>query len=225
MRNATQTFVGSDVRILSNATQSGDGGLVIIWADGSTRFHGSVTAEGGEGGFAEISGKDTLAFRGTVDLAGSNGRSGTLLLDPATITIMGGTGDGAADGNNTFAGDPSGVTGTVESSDTAPVTVFESEIENLCHANLQPNLLAAQIADNPRRVLPPQDIHILPVETSTSAFNLQWDVADAEHTYSVSGFDVQQLANPETVTDSFENNSGLWLANGFFRVTNLPHSL
>jgi hypothetical protein len=50
-----------------------------------------------------------------------------------TITIQGGTGDGNdVDASATsFAGDPSGVAGTVEFADTTPTTIRESEIEGL----------------------------------------------------------------------------------------------
>ena len=83
----------------------------------STRYFGSLSARGGDldgdGGIAEVSGKENLRFAGTADLTANLGEKGTLLLDPTTITIHGGSGDGAADGNNTFAGDPSAVAGTV----------------------------------------------------------------------------------------------------------------
>uniref|UniRef100_A0ACD5GWR0 Uncharacterized protein n=1 Tax=Desertifilum tharense IPPAS B-1220 TaxID=1781255 RepID=A0ACD5GWR0_9CYAN len=36
----------------------------------------------------EVSGKETLNFRGSVDTSAPNGSVGTLLLDPATLTII-----------------------------------------------------------------------------------------------------------------------------------------
>ncbi|MDZ7736351.1 MAG: hypothetical protein U5P41_09785 [Gammaproteobacteria bacterium] len=51
-----------------------------------------------DGGFVEVSGKQSLNFSGFVDTACTqSARRGTLLLDPATLTIIGGTGDGAAE--------------------------------------------------------------------------------------------------------------------------------
>ena len=132
--NALRTFVGEDVSINADALAAGDGGTVIVWADESTRFFGSIVAKGGpeagSGGFAEVSGKETLRFAGSADLRGVDSL-GTLLLDPTSIVITGGSGDGASDGTATFSGDPSGVAGTVLSADTAPTTIFESELEAL----------------------------------------------------------------------------------------------
>src|SRR5689334_21897488 len=49
----------------------------------------------------------------------------------ATITIHNGTGDSAADGTSTFAGSPSGATGTILSTDSTPADPFESELEGI----------------------------------------------------------------------------------------------
>ncbi|MCF8198369.1 MAG: filamentous hemagglutinin N-terminal domain-containing protein [Sulfuritalea sp.] len=92
-QNASMTYVGKDVKINADAVEAGNGGKVIVWADGSTRFHGAISARSGaqfgDGGMAEVSGKRYLDFRGAVDLtAGPGGRIGTLLLDPDSITIQ-----------------------------------------------------------------------------------------------------------------------------------------
>ena len=89
--NASQTVVATGVQIRADATGNGDGGTAVVWADGATRFGGFISARGGvnggNGGLAEVSGKQTLDFRGTADLRAPMGRAGTLLLDPATLTI------------------------------------------------------------------------------------------------------------------------------------------
>jgi filamentous hemagglutinin family protein len=89
--NATDTFVGPGVRIAANAGQQGDGGTVVVWADGSTRYHGRIEARGGatqgDGGQAEVSGKRHLSFAGPVDLTAAHGHFGTLLLDPDFLYI------------------------------------------------------------------------------------------------------------------------------------------
>ncbi|MCD8486774.1 MAG: CHAT domain-containing protein [Desertifilum sp.] len=90
--NATRTFVSRDSTLNADAVTQGDGGLVVVWADDTTQFLGNITARGGleagNGGFVEVSGKETLNFRGSVDTSAPNGSVGTLLLDPATLTII-----------------------------------------------------------------------------------------------------------------------------------------
>ena len=94
--NASQTFVSSDSVINANALSNGNGGNVIVWADNTTRFYGTVNARGGtqsgNGGFVEISGKENLAFQGNVNVSASNGTVGTVLFDPQDITIVPGVG-------------------------------------------------------------------------------------------------------------------------------------
>jgi len=88
---AQRTYVDANTNIAADALTTGNGGRIIIWADEATGFDGNITARGGQlsgdGGFAEISGRDYLQFDGTADLSSVNGEPGTLLLDPATITI------------------------------------------------------------------------------------------------------------------------------------------
>jgi len=96
IRNASMTYVGKDASIDASALGNGDGGKVIVWADDSTRFYGSVAARGGavggNGGFVETSGKGFLDFRGMVDTSSPMGLTGTLLLDPVSIEITIGSG-------------------------------------------------------------------------------------------------------------------------------------
>jgi len=91
VQNAKASYVGADATVTVDATQAGDGGKAIVWADGATRFLGTASARGGasagDGGFVEVSGKDWLAFTGRVDTSAPAGRTGTLLLDPTNITI------------------------------------------------------------------------------------------------------------------------------------------
>lgn len=89
--NASRTTVMSDSVITANAGEIGKGGRVIVWSDQSTRFFGTVNAQGGktggDGGFVEVSGKENLNFQGAVYTNAFNGLNGTLLLDPKNITI------------------------------------------------------------------------------------------------------------------------------------------
>lgn len=78
--------------ITADAIQNGDGGEVILWSDGSTRFDGLITARGGtlggNGGFIETSGKINLGVNGIADVSAQNGVGGTWLLDPSNVRII-----------------------------------------------------------------------------------------------------------------------------------------
>ncbi|HSI43649.1 MAG TPA: hypothetical protein VK949_04855 [Methylotenera sp.] len=135
IQNAKRVVVGKDATITADAIETGDGGKIIAWSDNDTRFYGTASAKGGaasgNGGFVEVSGKETLTFKGKVDTRASNGKAGTLLLDPTNIVIQNGLGDGddADVLTNSFAG---GATpGTVSSGDATPTTLFESELEGI----------------------------------------------------------------------------------------------
>ncbi|MGK7888087.1 MAG: filamentous hemagglutinin N-terminal domain-containing protein, partial [Leptolyngbyaceae cyanobacterium] len=124
--NADQTYIGPETRILADAVTSGDGGRVILWADGNTRFYGEISARGGingNGGFVEVSGKTSLTYRGTVTTSALGGNRGTLLLDPVNITIANGDGDGGIDDidDGVLAGESPG----------EDITIFEATLEAL----------------------------------------------------------------------------------------------
>jgi filamentous hemagglutinin family protein len=91
IHNASATLVDRTVRIYADALQQGDGGNVIVWADGNTQFFGNIFTRGGalfgNGGFVETSGKQNLLFDGMADRTAVHGQSGVLLLDPNTIYI------------------------------------------------------------------------------------------------------------------------------------------
>ncbi len=74
----------------ADATEAGNGGTVIAWANEEAHFHGTITARGGQasgdGGFVEVSGA-ALAFGGTVDTSAPNGTYGELLIDPLVIDV------------------------------------------------------------------------------------------------------------------------------------------
>ena len=147
---AERTYVDADSVLRADALSVGNGGRIIVWADDTTAFYGTVSgrggAESGDGGFAEISGKRSLVSRGDVDLGADNGEFGTLLYDPLQIVIRGGTADGADAPNadaNLLQGD-AGLAGFVASTDNGtnttpgvvvPFEIYESEIEGT-QANL-----------------------------------------------------------------------------------------
>ena len=91
VQNASSTFVGKAVTINADASGNGDGGKVVVWANGVTRYFGAISVRGGNaggnGGHVEVSGKGDLVYRGTVDATASRGQVGTLLLDPTNINV------------------------------------------------------------------------------------------------------------------------------------------
>lgn len=89
--NADFTLLSAGAEIHADALLNGDGGEVIVWADDTSWAFGDISARGGElsgdGGFVEISGKQGLVLDANVDLLAPQGKTGTLLLDPADIVI------------------------------------------------------------------------------------------------------------------------------------------
>ncbi|HEX5066157.1 MAG TPA: filamentous hemagglutinin N-terminal domain-containing protein [Myxococcota bacterium] len=139
--SARRVFVGEDATLRADATASGDGGKIVVYADEQTSFYGQLSArggaQGGDGGFAEISGASLVA-RGDVDLGAAQGEAGTLLYDPDKIVIIGGspvTGDGSdlPDTSDVQLSSASRL-GQVLSGDTGALVgdafqIYESEIE------------------------------------------------------------------------------------------------
>ncbi|MFW6161560.1 MAG: filamentous hemagglutinin N-terminal domain-containing protein, partial [Planctomycetota bacterium] len=129
---AARTYVSADSVLAADALLTGGGGTVVVWSDELTGFYGAIRATGGpaggDGGFAEVSSRGAVLYRGTANLSAPAGARGTLLMDPLTVTILGGTGDGAADGTDTFQGDVNGIAGSIlfdPLEDTAPSVVYE----------------------------------------------------------------------------------------------------
>jgi filamentous hemagglutinin family protein len=122
--NAQRTYVDANARIHADAIQSGNGGRVIVWADGDTRMDGQISARGGaaggDGGFVEVSGKQALAFGGLVDLRAPQGATGTLLLDPEDVNIV----DGPNSNSYSPGGDP-----FVFQPSSGPLTLNDGDIE------------------------------------------------------------------------------------------------
>ncbi len=96
---ATNTTVQTGATINADAITSGNGGTVVVWANDTTNFAGTITAKGGSvsgnGGSVETSGKRTLVYQGHTDTTAVNGQTGSLLLDPGEYTIS----TGATGGN------------------------------------------------------------------------------------------------------------------------------
>jgi filamentous hemagglutinin family protein len=88
---AQGTQIDAGATLNAGALTKGNGGEVVVWSDGNTAYAGSIRArggaEGGDGGLVEVSGKRTLFFNGLVDAGATNGKAGSLLLDPYNFTI------------------------------------------------------------------------------------------------------------------------------------------
>lgn len=119
--------VASNVSLKADAIDAGDGGDVTVLSEDYTGFAGSISAKGGanggHGGNAEVSSHQDISLTGSVDLSALNGDTGTFLLDPASLTIIGSGGD-----QDTNAGDGSVVAGD---SDTSNNTVSASKLESI----------------------------------------------------------------------------------------------
>lgn len=97
VQNANVTYFGANANLKADATDNGQGGKVIVWADDTTRAYGAISARGGahggNGGFVETSGKRYLDVGVAYpDVRAPMGVAGTWLLDPEDITIAAATG-------------------------------------------------------------------------------------------------------------------------------------
>lgn len=88
--NATQTTVERGSVIIADGAE-GNGGQVVVWADGGTLFEGEISARAlgsiGNGGFVEVSGRENLSLDGLVSTSSVNGANGTFLIDPVSVSI------------------------------------------------------------------------------------------------------------------------------------------
>jgi filamentous hemagglutinin family protein len=109
IQNADRTFVSADAIVRADGLSLGDGGKVVIWSDGITRFNGTISAQGGalggNGGFVETSSGNSLLYNGAVSTLAPAGHGGSLLLDPKNIFITLAGADPVA-ANDQFAENP-----------------------------------------------------------------------------------------------------------------------
>ncbi|HCQ71648.1 MAG TPA: hypothetical protein DIU06_05820, partial [Rhodospirillaceae bacterium] len=101
LANAKNTIIHDTAQITANATDVGDGGNIIVWADEHTSVNGLLAARGGQnggnGGFIETSAKQYLQIgREThIQVDAPHGQGGQWYLDPEDIVIS----DSGNDGN------------------------------------------------------------------------------------------------------------------------------
>lgn len=87
---ARSTVIDAGARITADGGTTGHGGRVTVLSLDGTHFAGQVSARGGsvagDGGAVEISGH-ALTLRGHIDVGATNGAPGSILIDPASLTI------------------------------------------------------------------------------------------------------------------------------------------
>jgi len=88
---ATTVSVDATSVINASATGQGNGGKVVVWADQTTTFYGTIFAtggvSGGNGGFVETSGHVLDFADAWVDTSAPNGLTGSWLLDPYDLMV------------------------------------------------------------------------------------------------------------------------------------------
>ena len=93
---AESTYVSSDSTVSADALDDGDGGTVVVFAEGFANILGQLSARGGpnggDGGFVETSGRESFVILRTPDTMAPQGEGGHWLIDPNNIEIVDGTG-------------------------------------------------------------------------------------------------------------------------------------
>jgi len=88
---AGSVSLDSTTTIRADATDSGNGGHVVIWSGGQTTAQGTFSAKGGRnggnGGLVETSGKSVDFNNIVVNASAAKGAAGTWLIDPTDLTI------------------------------------------------------------------------------------------------------------------------------------------
>lgn len=108
--NAQSTTAEEGAIIKADALQSGNGGTIVLWSDGTTRTSAGISATGGvlsgNGGRVETSGRAFLDVKVAprVQALSALGRGGDWLLDPYELIIGTGTPAGASLGGDTYTG-------------------------------------------------------------------------------------------------------------------------
>jgi filamentous hemagglutinin family protein len=114
VQRAQSVLFDAGASLRADATANGQGGKVVLWSDGETTAHGSVSARGagqGSGGLVETSGH-VLDVNGIAVNAsgGAGGRNGTWLLDPYDIEVVASGTASANDVRTPASGAQTGVT-------------------------------------------------------------------------------------------------------------------
>lgn len=96
LQEADSTRVMEGAKLTADSL-AGNGGTVIVWANGDTTFQGEISASAkggvGNGGLVEVSGKEYLYYDGTAKVSTVGGKAGNILFDPGDV-VIGATGTG-----------------------------------------------------------------------------------------------------------------------------------
>lgn len=128
-----RTTIASGATLAADATANGDGGTVVAWSDGATRFDGNARAKGagdGRGGVVETSARGRLTVGDTARVStDAPGGAGTWLIDPTAIRVVAsGGGAGSVDAVNGPGGTSTISAGTIVSALAgAAVTLVASD--------------------------------------------------------------------------------------------------
>jgi len=218
-KNAAKTSVGADVAIKADAINSGNGGQVVVWSDGNTKFDGTISAKGGKnggnGGQVETSGAVLkVGDTARVDASAVSGKAGTWLLDPTDFTIAAGTGD--TDGATLSNSLNSGTNITIQSSGGASGTNGDIFVNDAVSWSSNSVLTLSAYRDvninaNISATGATAGLNIAPGTGTTGAFNLASGV-----TVTLSGANpfLSIFGHPYTVINSVEalqdmNGNGL----------------
>ena len=98
----------------------------------------------------------------------------------------------------------------------------EWRIPILCELNLQPNLLFAEVADNPRKILPPASPVLAPIDTVPADYTILWSHYDGFNPASV--FELVEMAGFERTTYDVEGDYSDWDLDGFSVSSSRSHS-
>ena len=122
LRQATKVSMAAGATINANATDSGDGGKVVLWsnvsdANSTTTVAGSIYASagpnGGNGGQIETSGHYLNVDGIQVSTLAPKGAMGEWLLDPANITISSSADANYSNASGTFTPNSNNTTSTI----------------------------------------------------------------------------------------------------------------
>ncbi|MEM9487044.1 MAG: filamentous hemagglutinin N-terminal domain-containing protein, partial [Cyanobacteria bacterium P01_F01_bin.116] len=104
--NAQLTYVDADSVVDVSATDTGNGGEIIVWGDQTTHALGQFLARGGanggNGGLVETSGLRGLTLGDGPDISAPLGTAGEWLIDPFDIVISDNVADNGFDFANPF---------------------------------------------------------------------------------------------------------------------------
>ncbi|MEZ5666490.1 MAG: hypothetical protein R3F55_03465 [Alphaproteobacteria bacterium] len=119
--SASIAYVDAGASVHADATDSGDGGAVAVWARDEVRFHGLLSvqggASGGNGGLVEVSTAGGGVIDGTALAGAAAGNGGQFLIDPQNVCVAAAGNCGFGAGfllitpttiQNFFAGTPGG---------------------------------------------------------------------------------------------------------------------